>query len=83
MNTSRQKIVFFCVCLSYNLELLHDLPRSTKSNNLGLQEMQQNLVKSAQPMIQLFRAVARALIGGCIFIYSCYARLILFEISCH
>ncbi len=39
-----------------------------------------------------FRAVARALIGGggeggggeggCIFIYSCYARRISFEISC-
>ena len=29
------------------------------------------------------RAVARALIGECIFIYSCYARLICFEISCH
>ena len=31
------------------------------------------------------RAVARALIGGgggCIFIYSCYARRISFEISC-
>ena len=34
----------------------------------------------------LDRAVARALIGGggggCIFIYSCYARRISFEISC-
>ena len=32
-----------------------------------------------------FRAVARALIwggGGCLFIYSCYARRISFEISC-
>ena len=32
------------------------------------------------------RAVARALIGGggwCIFIYSSYARLISFEISCY
>ena len=27
------------------------------------------------------RAVARALIGGCILIYSCYARLISFEIN--
>ncbi len=29
-----------------------------------------------------YRAVARALIGGCIFIYSYYARRISFEISC-
>ena len=29
------------------------------------------------------RAVARALIGGCIFIYSCYDELTSFEISCH
>ena len=28
-----------------------------------------------------FRAVARTLIGGCIFIYSGYARLTSFEIS--
>ena len=29
----------------------------------------------------IFRAVARELIGGCIFIYSCYARLISSEIN--
>ena len=30
----------------------------------------------------MIRAVARALIGGgCMFIYSCYARLISFEIN--
>ena len=30
-----------------------------------------------------FRAVTKALIGGWIFIYSCSARQISFEISCH
>ena len=31
----------------------------------------------------LLRAVAKALIGGCIFIYSCYVRLISFKIGCN
>ena len=42
-----------------NLELWHDLPRSTKSKDLGLQEIQKNLVKSAQPMIQLLDTVLK------------------------
>ena len=29
------------------------------------------------PVMPIIRAVARALIGGCIFIYSCYARIIM------
>ena len=41
----------------------------------------QQTYKFYQVAISLFRAVARALIGGCIFIYSCYARLISFEIN--
>ena len=40
-----------------NLELWYDLPRSTKSKDLGLQEIQKHLVKSAQPMIQLLDTV--------------------------
>ena len=40
-----------------NLELWHDLPRSTKTKDLGLQEIQRTLVKSAQPMILLLDSV--------------------------
>ena len=45
-----------------------------------------NLLRRAldAEMRKATRAVARALIGGgggCIFIYSCYARLISFEIN--
>ena len=49
---------FLCVP-KVNLELWHDLPRSTKSKDLGLQEIQKNLVKSAQPMIQLLDTVLK------------------------
>ena len=42
-----------------NLELWHDLPRSTKTKDLGLKEIQKNLVKSAQQMIQLLDIVLR------------------------
>ena len=35
-----------------NIELWHDLPRHTKSKDLGLQEIQKKLVKSAQPFSQ-------------------------------
>jgi hypothetical protein len=49
---------FLCVP-RVNLELWHDLPRSTKTKDLGLQEIQKNLVKSAQPMIQLLDIVLR------------------------
>ena len=34
-------------------------PRSTKSKDLGLQEIQKHLVKSAQPMIQLLDTVLK------------------------
>ena len=40
-----------------NLELWHDLPRSTKTKDLGLQEIHETLVKSAQPMILLYDSV--------------------------
>ena len=40
-----------------NLELWHDLPRHTKSKDLGIQEVQKNIVKSAQPLVQLFDSV--------------------------
>jgi len=49
---------FLCVP-KVNLELWHDLPRATKSKDLGLQEIQKNVVKSAQPMIQLLDLVLR------------------------
>ena len=47
---------FLCVP-KVNIELWHDLPRSTKTMDLGLQEIQKKLVKSAQPMIQLLDIV--------------------------
>ena len=52
---------FLCVPCNFNLELWHDLqlPRSTKSKDLGLQEIQKNLAKSAQPMIQLLDTVLK------------------------
>ena len=43
-----------------NLELWHDLPQNTEAKDLGLQEIQRNLVKSAQLMVQLFDSVLRA-----------------------
>ena len=49
---------FLCVP-KVNLELWHDLPRSTKSKDLGLQEIQKHLVKSAQPMIQLLDTILK------------------------
>ena len=45
---------------SVNLELWHDLPRNTKTKDLGLQEIQRNLVKSAQPTVQLYDSVLKA-----------------------
>ncbi|XP_028416859.1 uncharacterized protein LOC114541072 [Dendronephthya gigantea] len=43
-----------------NLELWHDLPRHTKSKDLGLQEIQKILVKSAQPLIKLLDSVLKS-----------------------
>jgi len=43
-----------------NLELWHDLPRNTKTKDLGLQEIQRNLVKSAQPVLQLLDMTLKA-----------------------
>lgn len=43
-----------------NLELWHDLPRATKTRDLGLQELQKNIFKSAQPMLLLFDTVVKA-----------------------
>lgn len=42
-----------------NLELWHDLARHSKTKDLGLQEIQKNLVKSAQPMIKILDAVLK------------------------
>ena len=43
-----------------NLELWHDLPRATKTRDLGLQELQKNIFRSAQPMLLLFDTVVKA-----------------------
>ena len=43
-----------------NLQLWHDLPRATKTRDLGLQELQKNIVKSAQPMLLLFDTIVKA-----------------------
>ena len=43
-----------------NLELWHDLPRATKTRDLGLQELQKNEIKCAQPMLLLFDTVVKA-----------------------
>ena len=43
-----------------NLELWHDLPCATKTRDLGLQELQKNIIKSAQPMLLLFDTVVKA-----------------------
>lgn len=53
-----------------NLELWHDLPQNTEAKDLGLQEIQRNLVKSAQLMVKLFDSVLRAQIKT-----KCYSRL--------
>ena len=37
--------------------IMHDLPRHTKTKDLGIQEVQKNIVKSAQPLVQLFDSV--------------------------
>ena len=36
------------------------MPRATKTRDLGLQENQKNIMKSAQPMLLLFDTVVRA-----------------------
>ncbi|EDO28202.1 predicted protein [Nematostella vectensis] len=41
-----------------NVELWHDLERNTKSRDLGLQELQKNVVKAAQPIVMLFYSIA-------------------------
>ena len=51
-----QNCKFLCVP-KVNLELWHDLPRHTKSKDLGIQKVQKNIVKSAQPLVQLFDSV--------------------------
>ena len=57
----------------------------TKNGTLYILELDSFAFKSAKTLT-IFRAVARALIGGGggggIFIYSCYARRISSEISC-
>ena len=42
-----------------NLELWHNLPRSAKSKDQGLQEIQKILAKSAQPLVQLLNSVLK------------------------
>ena len=51
-----QNCKFLCVP-KVNLELWHDLPRLKKSKELGVQEVQKNIVKSAQPLVQRFDSV--------------------------
>ena len=51
-----QNCKFLCVP-KVNLELWHDLTRHTKSKDLGIQEVQKNIVKSAQLLVQLFDSV--------------------------
>ena len=51
-----QNCKFLCVP-KVNLELWHDLPRHTKSKDLGIQEVQKNIVKSAHTLVQLFDSV--------------------------
>ena len=51
-----QNCKFLCVS-KVNLELWHDLQRHTKSKDLGIPEVQKNIVKSAQPLVQLFDSV--------------------------
>ncbi|XP_048590144.1 uncharacterized protein LOC116612099 isoform X2 [Nematostella vectensis] len=48
---------FICVP-KVNVELWHDLERNTKSRDLGLQELQKNVVKAAQPIVMLFDSIA-------------------------
>ena len=36
------------------------MPRATKTRDLGLQELQKNIIKSAQPMLLLFDTVDKA-----------------------
>ena len=43
-----------------NLELWHDLPRSSKTKDLALQEIQKNLVKSTQPLLQMLEMTLKA-----------------------
>ena len=54
-------------------------------SSIFLQSLSRILRENLTRFWQMFRAVARALIGGggggCLFIYSCYARRISFEIS--
>ena len=54
------------------------------TNLIDVYQLQQHITTATRTTTST-RAVARALIGGggCIFIYSCYARLISFEISCY
>ena len=42
-----------------NLELWHDLPKESKSKDLGLQELQKGIVKASQPIIQALSAVTK------------------------
>ena len=56
LGSSAKTCKFLCVP-NVNLELWHDLPSHTKSKDLGIQEVQKNIVKSAQPLVQLFDSV--------------------------
>ena len=42
-----------------NLELSHDLPKESKSKDLGLQELQKGIVKASQPIIRALSAVTK------------------------
>ena len=43
-----------------NSELWHDLSKESKSNGLGLLELQKGIVKASQPIIQLFDSALKA-----------------------
>jgi len=51
-----QNCKFLCVP-KVDHALLHHLPTHTKSKDLGMQEVQKNIVKPVQPLVQLFDSV--------------------------
>ena len=59
INIKLQRTATFCAFLR-NLELWHDLPHGTKTRDLGLPEVQKNIITSVQPMLLLFNTVIRA-----------------------
>ena len=58
-----------------------DIDMNTLSYHIQQCLKQYKTMYEQMAILPVDRAVARALIGVCIFIYSCYARLISFEIN--